>query len=1192
MNPLRSAIARYFRRSLGERNRIRTNPRKTRRSRLSLETLEDRTVPSTISIANASLNEIGTVSPLVASGSGGLSSPKDLVLGPDGNIYVSSSGTNSVISYNPSGQLIGTFVAAGSGGLSSPFGLAFGPDGNLYVASYGPGGGTNAIYEYSGSTGAFLSTFVAAGSGGLVQPSSLVFGPDGNLYVSDQGGQSVDRFVGPTGSNPGSPLPSAGQSGATFVTPASGGLTGPRELIFGPDGNLYVDSVSGPSPGYQFPSNYNLGVLEFNGTTGAFIKTFVGSGTTGVQSARGLAFDQDGRLYVGDWGTGGIRRFDSQGNFIDDVVTPGAASALSFNPFGMVFNAQGALLVSNQYGNSVVQYNSGVTATLSAASSSPVTVQYATSNGTAVAGTDYTAQTGTVTFAPGQTSRLIPLVTLYDTTPPANDSFNVSLSNPSGATIANGNAVVTITPPTLSQLTVANTSAIEGDPTAHFRGAAAWGTSTTRFNPVTIGPDGNIYTASGGGYDYNTILRYNGTTGAFMGIFATGPMNGVRTILFNGSSMYVASTATNQVLQFNATTGAYIGVFVAAGSGGLNNSAYMAFGPDGNLYVTNSDNSVLYYNGTTGASLGTFVSVGSGGLSGPAGLAFDPSGAYLYVASLGTKQVLKYSAQTGAFVGVAASGLSTPQDVKFGADGLLYLLDRGSNRIERFTESGSYVDDYAPVGSAGLSVWVFMNFGPNGDLYVVSGSSNQIYQFGTENEALFTVTLSAPFAEPVTVSYATADGTAVSTGTHPNYTATSGTLTFPAGITTQTIRVPILDSGSQTTSLTFTVNLSNPQLATLSQSQGTGTIAPSDQAAKFYVVNGASSSVGGTNTAYKYQPFPSGTEQAPYGLSVTTTTPDVTPMGIASNSTGTTQWVVDSNKNVYVYSSSGTLLGSWSAGGLNSTATLTGIATNGTDIWLVDSSAAKVYKYSGAASLLSGSQSASSSFKLANGKNADSNPQDIVTDGTSFWVVDGTALKVFKYNLTGSLLGSWSIDAANKNPTGITINPTNVSDIWIVDNVTLKVYQYVAAASRTSGSQSAAASFALNSTDTNPQGIADPPAPGEMLQQTAVPFASASPVIPAAPPTAFGPAATGRDAFFALLGNAPSAGTVSQITQRPASNRVLATLPPSGQTAPILAARSDLVFAGSQQETDDGFVDVPLFPDPDSAELVTADSAG
>ena len=170
------------------------------------------------------------------------------------------------------------------------------------------------------------------------------------------------------------------------------------------------------------------------------------------------------------------------------------------------------------------------------------------------------------------------------------------------------------------------------------------------------------------------------------------------------------------------------------------------------------------------------------------------------------------------------------------------------------------------------------------------------------------------------------------------------------------------------------------------------------------------------------------------------------------------------------------LLGSWSAGGLSSSAQLTGIATNGTDIWLVDSYADKVYKYTGAASRLSGSQNAASSFSLASGSNGDTNPQDIVTDGTSFWVVDGTRLKVFKYTLSGSSLGSWAIDPANTHPTGITINPSNVSDIWIVDNGTDKVYQYIGAASRTSGSQNAGATFALAAGNTNPQGIADPPA--------------------------------------------------------------------------------------------------------------------
>jgi hypothetical protein len=213
-------------------------------------------------------------------------------------------------------------------------------------------------------------------------------------------------------------------------------------------------------------------------------------------------------------------------------------------------------------------------------------------------------------------------------------------------------------------------------------------------------------------------------------------------------------------------------------------------------------------------------------------------------------------------------------------------------------------------------------------------------------------------------------------------------------------------------------------------------------------------------------------------------------------------------------------------GGLSSSAQLTGIATDGTNIWLVDSSADKVYEYAGAASRLSGSQNAASNFSLAGGKNGNANPQDIVTDGTSFWVVDGSKLKVFKYTLSGSLLGSWSIDPANAHPTGITINPNNVSDIWIVDSGTRKVYQYVGAAGRTSGSQNAGATFALAAGDTNPQGIADPP-PAELLSPSAaapvlqrLPSAEGfSPAAPGAGPVATGgPSPVGRDAVFALLG--------------------------------------------------------------------------
>jgi hypothetical protein len=215
---------------------------------------------------------------------------------------------------------------------------------------------------------------------------------------------------------------------------------------------------------------------------------------------------------------------------------------------------------------------------------------------------------------------------------------------------------------------------------------------------------------------------------------------------------------------------------------------------------------------------------------------------------------------------------------------------------------------------------------------------------------------------------------------------------------------------------------------------------------------------------------------------------------------------------VYVYTNHGVLQGSWTAGGLPGNAQLTGIATNGTDIWLVDSSSDKVYKYTGAASRTSGNQNAASSFSLSvHGHSGNGNPQDLVTDGTSFWVVDGTAHMVFKYTLSGSLLGSWTIDPANAHPTGITTNPANVSDIWIVDNGTDKVYQYVGAATRTSGSQNAAATFALNPSDTNAQGIADPP-PADMLRtETSAPLALKQSAI------ARDLSMASRDALFALL---------------------------------------------------------------------------
>jgi hypothetical protein len=83
------------------------------------------------------------------------------------------------------------------------------------------------------------------------------------------------------------------------------------------------------------------------------------------------------------------------------------------------------------------------TVTLSAASTQTITVAYATSNGTASAG-DFQATSGTLTFAPGETSKTITVPVIGDRLAEPNETVFVNLSSPTNATIADGQGVGTI----------------------------------------------------------------------------------------------------------------------------------------------------------------------------------------------------------------------------------------------------------------------------------------------------------------------------------------------------------------------------------------------------------------------------------------------------------------------------------------------------------------------------------------------------------------------------------------------------------------------------------------------------------------------------------------------------------------------------------------------------------------------------
>ena len=80
---------------------------------------------------------------------------------------------------------------------------------------------------------------------------------------------------------------------------------------------------------------------------------------------------------------------------------------------------------------------------LSHAASAAVTVDYATSNGTATAGVDYTAASGSLTFAAGETTKTVSVPVLHDAHDEGSETLTLTLSNASGAVIKSDRATAT-----------------------------------------------------------------------------------------------------------------------------------------------------------------------------------------------------------------------------------------------------------------------------------------------------------------------------------------------------------------------------------------------------------------------------------------------------------------------------------------------------------------------------------------------------------------------------------------------------------------------------------------------------------------------------------------------------------------------------------------------------------------------------
>lgn len=125
--------------------------------------------------------------------------------------------------------------------------------------------------------------------------------------------------------------------------------------------------------------------------------------------------------------------------------------------------------------------------TLAKASRLPVTVAYATADGTATAGTDYTATSGKLVFAPGETSKTLAVPILGDTGVEPDETFTLNLSNPVNAQLGQASA----------------TGTIKNDDVAPRSGHYAGTTSQGKPIGFDVSADGRSISGLSFGYDLN-----------------------------------------------------------------------------------------------------------------------------------------------------------------------------------------------------------------------------------------------------------------------------------------------------------------------------------------------------------------------------------------------------------------------------------------------------------------------------------------------------------------------------------------------------------------------------------------------------------------------------------------------------------------------------------------------------------------
>ena len=423
------------------------------------------------------------------------------------------------------------------------------------------------------------------------------------------------------------------------------------------------------------------------------------------------------------------------------------------------------------------------TVTLDEAATATVTVDYTTSDGTADAGDDYTAKSGTLSFSAGETSKTISVAIEDDIENESDETFTVTLSSASGADLGTKTATGTIRNRTV---------VVETTPTVSIAGGSG-----------TEGDDDDI--------DF-TVTLDEAASGTVTVDYATS----------DGSADAVDDyTATSGTLSFSAgETSTAISVAI---EDDIENESDETF----TVTLSNPSGADLGTSSATGTIKNRYVA--------PLTARFEnmPSehdgSEFTFELHFSENPEVPYRRlRDRSFTLVQADVIrakrQNPQATNKNQRWTITVEPLGTGQISiTLPAAASCTDNRSICTHDGRKL-------SHSTSATVAGPPSISVADATVTEAAgavlaFTVSLSRSAGSNVTVDYATSDGTATAGA---DYTATSGTLTISAGSTSARVDVPVLDDSHDDGGETLTLTLSNASNGVLTDATATGTIENSD----------------------------------------------------------------------------------------------------------------------------------------------------------------------------------------------------------------------------------------------------------------------------------------------------------------------------------------------------------------------------